>query len=448
MTLYGEQEGEHLKEDRFHKNRRAWNAWVGQALNAEARKAAAVSSFVDVAELAAWGDIGEKIEARFKTEFQRRSGVPAEAIFMPDPTDDINMDNITFATAFVMSKMVAASPCSFGSTNFQGASFQNTTFMQSAYFNGTTFTCGANFDYATFMQGAHFDSVIFKHRASFNKATFSQGGIFLSATFTGAADFKATNFIWGASFGSAEFKMDANFDSAIFRDFVYFSEAKFGVEDPTKWCRPVFKDCQFEKPTSFRAAVFCDDYPDFSGAVLHDKTTFTAKLEHWPVTTKQTSEQAKDCCAIIRHAVAKQGLPEEEHFFFRREMQFAGQIDFGWQRLPYKIFGWFSDYGHSIARPAFWLPVIWAFGFACFWGYFASCCVPHPNLVMDHPMGTAMALSFSNLFPLFGFGRTIPTEVLDGLPTSLAVLSGLQTVISLPLLFFLGLGLRQRFRLR
>ncbi|MDF9302247.1 hypothetical protein P5P81_06745 [Tritonibacter mobilis] len=40
------------------------------------------------------------------------------------------------------------------------------------------------------------------------------------------------------------------------------------------------------------------------------------------------------------------------------------------------------------------------------------------------------------------------SEVLASLPRWAQVLSGAQTVLSLPLLFFLGLALRQRFRLR
>ncbi|MVO16055.1 hypothetical protein GO984_09545 [Rhodobacteraceae bacterium CY05] len=129
-------------------------------------------------------------------------------------------------------------------------------------------------------------------------------------------------------------------------------------------------------------------------------------------------------------------------------MYFASRHEEPLRRLPYQVYRYFSDYGHSIARPVIGLTIIWAFGFACFWGYLASCCVPSPTEIIDHPMGTAMALSFSNLFPLFGFGRTFLSEVLNDLPTSLSVLSGVQTIFSLPLLFFLGLGLRQRFRLR
>ncbi|MGR3623562.1 pentapeptide repeat-containing protein [Pseudophaeobacter sp.] len=267
--------------------------------------------------------------------------------------------------------------------------------------------------------------------------------------------------------------MVALFTQAHFLGRASFLNCQFGRVD-TRAFDPVelgvanFSDCVFERPTNFRNACFITQYPMFYGTLLHDKTTFTAKESHWPdeahlkvksETTGQTLAEkllrenqkflaAKEACATIRHALAKQGLPEEEHFFFRREMHFAGKVGSIWQRLPYLLFGMFSDYGHSIARPTLWLAGLWAFGFVAFWGYLAGCCVPAPSGVIENPMGSAMALSFSNLFPLFGFGRTFLKEELEALPAVLQLLSGVQTVFSLPLLFFLGLGLRQRFRLR
>ena len=174
--------------------------------------------------------------------------------------------------------------------------------------------------------------------------------------------------------------------------------------------------------------------------MLHPTTVFTAEEAHWPKGTTQNAKQARDSCAAIRHALTQQGLPEETHFFFRREMGFAGRIGNLWERLPYHLFRIFSEYGYSIARPTLWLLGCWALGVALFWGYLAS--------VGQGGPGVAMGLSFSNLFPLFGFGRLYLKEVIDLLPPPLVAWSGLQTVFSLPMLFFLGLGLRQRFRLR
>jgi hypothetical protein len=209
----------------------------------------------------------------------------------------------------------------------------------------------------------------------------------------------------------------------------------------------------FEKPSSFVRSVFRDSYPSFSGAVLHDKTSFTAEEEHWPNDTEKLSEggakAARESCAVIRHSFAKQGLPEDEHFFFRREMQFARQIGSFWQRLPYHLFGLFSEYGYSIKRPLWWLFGLWAFGFAAFWGYLASCCVPKPLASMEAPMGAAFGLSLSNLFPVFGFGRRFElNEISEAMPPALQAYAGFQTVAALPLIFLFGLALRQRFRLR
>jgi hypothetical protein len=61
----------------------------------------------------------------------------------------------------------------------------------------------------------------------------------------------------------------------------------------------------------------------------------------------------------------------------------------------------------------------------------------------------AVALSFVNLFPLFGLQRLWFSQAyFDALNPWLKALGGVETVLSLPLLFFLGLGLRTRFRLR
>jgi hypothetical protein len=60
-----------------------------------------------------------------------------------------------------------------------------------------------------------------------------------------------------------------------------------------------------------------------------------------------------------------------------------------------------------------------------------------------------LAPRHTNQFPLFGLhGRWFSLAYLQDLNPWLKALGGLQTVASLPLLFFLGLGLRTRFRMR
>jgi hypothetical protein len=245
-------------------------------------------------------------------------------------------------------------------------------------------------------------------------------------------------------------------NSTVFRGRVTFNEAEFHGNPVT------FFGSDFHQPVDLRKVSFQTTYPDFTSSLLHDRMSFTTRMQssqdatdtgkspygqiYWPETPRQNPEAARQSCATIRHLLTQQGLPEEAHFFFRREMRFASQIGSFWQRLPYRSFGWLSDFGYSIQRPLWWLAGIWFLGMAAFWTVFSF--PGGPPVLSESDLGTAAALSFSNLFPLFGFGRVFLSEVLAGLPRWAQVLSGAQTVLSLPLLFFLGLALRQRFRLR
>ncbi|WP_411352415.1 hypothetical protein PNH50_05025 [Leisingera aquaemixtae] len=239
---------------------------------------------------------------------------------------------------------------------------------------------------------------------------------------------------------------EAAFSGNRFREQVNFGFTRFSQTASEIDHDCLFQNCEFLAPTNFRDAMFEGFYPDFHGVMLHERTLFSAGEQFWPKNVEQPLEQARSTCSSIRHILAKQGLPEDEHFFFRREMHFAGRIGSIWQRLPYLLFGLFSEYGYSIARPFWWLFGIWMLGAIVIAEHFVAE-TAQPLLGSDD--WTAMALSFSNLFPVFGFGRAyFGAEFLQALPQHLKVLSGLQTVASLPLLFFLGLGLRQRFRLR
>lgn len=126
-------------------------------------------------------------------------------------------------------------------------------------------------------------------------------------------------------------------------------------------------------------------------------------------------------------------------------MGFAGQIGGWWERLPYRLFGVFSDYGYSIERPAISLFWVW-FLPALIFAAFRVTGMPLTDLAELLWSG---ALSFANLFPVFGFHRVwFDADKLAALHPWLKALAGAQTVVSLPLLFFLGLGLRTRFRMR
>jgi Pentapeptide repeats (9 copies) len=331
-------------------------------------------------------------------------------------------------------------------TLFGGAtSFQNAKFRNYAHFHDLVFGNAADvsFSSASFGPIAEFDGTTFGGRADFSAAQFRQEASFSSVTFCDKTKFSSATFEEKAQFRDAKFKKGVEFIDTTFSGRVSFLEVKFG--QPGKQQNVSFVDCQFAKPTNFRKAIFHSNYPDFAGAVLHDKTAFTDQPGHWPKVALGDPEQAKASCAVIRHNLGRQGLPEAEHFFFRREMGFAGQIGGWWERLPYRAFGVVSDYGYSIARPVLWLVGLWLVPAFVFLQWFRTCyCVGDWQFLPQ-----ALSLSFSNIFNFFGFQRSYLGEAfIRDLGPWLHLLSAVQTIFGFVLLFFLGLGLRTRFRMR
>ncbi|AXX99676.1 hypothetical protein BAR1_03530 [Profundibacter amoris] len=110
-------------------------------------------------------------------------------------------------------------------------------------------------------------------------------------------------------------------------------------------------------------------------------------------------------------------------------------------RLLYDLFERVSDFGSSVLRPAGWLFVVWLSGMI------AKLEAVQGEWYPDwHSVPSAMGWSFANLFSFFGFHKRYFGE--EELNAVLQVTGGVQTVAGFILLFFLGLGLRNRFRLR
>ena len=176
----------------------------------------------------------------------------------------------------------------------------------------------------------------------------------------GWAVFPHAKFSEAALFRYASFSVPMEFRSTTFSGFTNFANSKFGEKG--ELVEVVFTDCQFLKPTNFRSARFLSVSTDFAGAVLHDKTSLPIEAVNWPEKVRAEDDwldsgrleaerlqdalkKAKASCAVVRQVMGKQGLSEEEHFFFRKEMGFAAQIGGFWERLPYRAFGWVSDFG-------------------------------------------------------------------------------------------------------
>ncbi|MGR3759957.1 hypothetical protein ACUXV3_07450 [Roseobacteraceae bacterium NS-SX3] len=425
MTLYGEQEGDEIDVELHENNRRAWNSWVLMSHTLQKIQEYTVGwkgELLNELNSLTWG---ANEEILFAEAIQKRAAKSKK--FRPRWNDCIHFWSFEFESNLCLDGFILPEDIEFARCKLLSISARSAVFLGDLRLEGTYVTLGVTFCDALFC--AEYQSFDTEYHGPAN---------FLRSIFRSEMYCCYNTFYSEAYFQSVRFCGDAEFIGSV---FLYDGE---GHDD-----EGFFQGCIFESVTSFRDVRFLRQYPKFHESLLHEKTTFSAKRECWPDWASQSLHHARSACATIRHLLAKQGLPEDEHFFFRREMHFAGRIGTIWQRLPYLLFGLFSEYGYSILRPTLWLLGVWALGFAAFWGYLSGCCVPAPDGLIERPMGSAMALSFSNLFPLFGFGRVyFSAEFMMKLPAALKTLAGFQTVASLPLLFFLGLGLRQRFRLR
>lgn len=300
---------------------------------------------------------------------------------------------------------------------------------------------------------------MFEKLGIFAGVTFKKSALFGASRFCSSADFEQVSFLEDANFIKAEFLEKCSFQFARFVGAVKFIGAIFGNANVNQQSVLDLTDATFEQPVSFWDAIFTDHYPILDGSVLPKKVTLTAMILNWPSADllllqsvideediRPTKEVAKESCSMLRHAIGKKGLHEDEHFFFRLEMGFAGQTGKWWDWLPYRAFGWVSDYGYSIWRPVIALVGLWTLGMLIYLIAFAARDIDAGLLRIDP---NAAALSFANMFKFLGFQRTyFDVAELRNMSAGLQVWGGLQTILGFVLLFFLGLGLRTRFRLR
>jgi hypothetical protein len=439
-TIHGEQTEGGWDEALAARNRRIWNGWSCGHLPEAKRAELARLAKLDEAALVAWSE-NERADVEEVFANGRGSGLA-----LPDPGEAVDFKGTNFAAPLSMSRFVFNQAAVFTSATFdRDAWFDSATFSGDAWFGRATFSGNAWFGNVRFGRYAWFDSAKFSRDSRFSGATVSGDAVFNGATFGGDAWFDGATLSGYAWFDSATLSGDAWFDSANFCGEAWFGNATFdrsaNFTGATFENIAAFSDCQFGRTTSFRETRFRGAFPRFSGAILHQNTIFTANDRFWPSMSSVEPVASRDSLAVIRHAVAKQGLPEEEHYFFRREMRFRAKIGTVFERLPYILYQELSDFGNSIIRPTVGLLALWVvFGLAYWIGYY------DPS--KSETMFPAFGPSFANIFGFLGFhGRFMP-KAFENTPAWLIAASGFQSLFGFVLLFFLGLGLRARFRLQ
>ncbi len=387
-----------------------WNAWAEPLLT---ERKALEASGAWAAEKQSWGSLEPKNEQtrdwieRAASDFSRclflvrgaegtkeaagedkdkaKAGdLPVKSIAIDD--DLIDMRGFAFPGGASFDSATFSGGASFDSATFSGdARFDSATFSGDARFDSATFSGAASFDSATFSGGASFDSATFSGGASFDSATFSGGASFDSATFSGDAWFGSATFSGDARFDSATFSVDAWFDSATFSGDARFDRATFSGDAS-------FDGATFKSSTSFGQVKF-GKAATFAGVKVERAFTMTgAAFAKVPAFNQVDFAQPPDLddvrfplprfwrgggSKLIAQYRAIRRMAIQGADYEREQMAFKGEIRSKrwtehriyhaglWFGLAYDFF---SDFGRSLWRPAFF----WALCIPLFAAYFLA----------------------------------------------------------------------------
>jgi hypothetical protein len=300
----------------------------------------------------------------------------------------VDFQSATFSDAAWFKSATFSGTASFESVAFSGdADFESATFSGPANFESAAFSGRANFRSATLFGPANFESATFSSPAHFDSATFSGDATFWSATFSGPALFWSTTFSGDAFFMSATFSGPAFLMSATFSGPADFNAIRgdraFTLEDAHFEHVPDFIQAHFEEAPRLDNVTVKgnrltppdpDDFENPPPWHIQQHRAMQRRSYLYRRVTMADRDIPARWRALKRLAIQAHDQ-DREHDFFAREIcsaRFAGDWPVPWPvwkasvwlgffRFWFGIlYGLFSNYGRSVARPALW----WILGVA------------------------------------------------------------------------------------
>lgn len=407
------------------KNRCAWNRYYAVRLTDDDREK--LKGRVPEDELVPL-DEEEKLEwTRFFTE---RTG--GRCATMPDPRLPIELNNTDFPTPCSFSGFIFFE-CNFNKSNFRtSVDFIESSFIQFLTFANTTFTVGVNFKKSIF-DGVDFEGIKLPRGAAF----------FNDTRYAGHANFSHMELAETAQFHRAAFSKSADFKGTHIGGYFDFRETKVagwaGFQGAEFAAKADFTDAKFQAPTDFDSCRFEKCPPQLEGATLHQRTNW--RRVTWPGLQGLEITQVEDLTdaySCLKLEMDKQKRHHDELMFFSKELE-CRKVELGnLKGLPISLFGWTCDYGQSVVLPTLWLFDLILIGWNIMMTSYA------PEMTWDK----ALLSSIANSLGSFGVRK----EIMEGLPktpsTGMLMFLMMQGIIALILLFLIGLGLRNRFRMK
>ncbi|GEM_PF-630225 len=417
------------------KNRRVWNGLACAGLNDDERITLALKLELDVGDLM---PLSAEEKGEILTLFQTRMDSDKE---LPDVSEFTNMSGTVFLNTLTFEKRYFPEFALFNSCHFADiANFTSSVFGGKAYFRSCHFVGAANFFSSHFTADADFKSNHFERSVDFGSSYFTQKANFVSCHFIGLANFIGSHFNGYAKFEFRCFAGRARFESCYFANYsnfcsietngeTSFEKAKFETNVPKFHAAKLYRDTVF--PTADPASLNYPEIMPTGKEIVGDKTYMSA------------TEQ-KRAYNTLRYFMNQNLEIDQELFFHRREMACKEVTEDAFVGWLIWFYGRLSAYGSSIARPLIGLVMIWFVGALLLQFHFTA----DPTKTIMGDFWSAMGISFSNTFAIFGFGGTLLSEFSSGAPKLIKAVSGIQAVFGFVMLFLLGLGIRSRFRLR
>lgn len=322
--------------------------------------------------------------------------------------------------------------------------FKNARFAFPLFLDGFIFE-NLKFVNCDFGEEFSLDSAKILGSLSFERCNFSKNAYFSSmhvgSRQGGVAEFVECQFKGDTEIGSSHFK-----NEACFTDTSFFGETTF--HSSIFRYRVLCINTQFKSTTSFENVSFMREAPHMFAASIHENTNFDGAL--WPTYGKGIdAHQNVRNYERLKLIMGSQGKFRQEHKFLRLEMKSHEAAEGFASSIPSLFFGFFSNYGWSYTRPIWSILAIGLLGWTLL-----TYLVCDANFTMSIPAGSCtqsmLAVSFSNMFSFLGLGRTFLKDEIDLVSvSSLAeIASVVQFILGPMMIFFFGLALRNRFRMK
>lgn len=396
----------------------------------------------------AWNKWSEELEQFITSNNIRRSDLK------------INLDGATIEShdfSFFVFPVQVSLSCTFSAsrtllfyrTEFKRiVQFNNVQFKKEVDFSSSQFKDMACFKNCDFHKLADFSSCVFDSSSYFNNSKFYDHAIFAGSKFNQDSYFKDAEFNSNANFNDVEFSYSRFFNSA-FKDNAQFRNAKFlELAD--------FANASFGKICNFEGAEFIHDVPEFNFCEFKQPPYLSRMQipELYPTGSDTNTEKYRRLKSL---AITSHDHEQELKFFsyeMKSKMENAAHRQSTRTYTPIRLYELTSSFGRSIGRPIVCLLGLWVVSLILHYVTLS----PTTNCESDSAYSKEVAvMSYvsSHSFPLFLSDKRAKKATDDCLfgkeqPPSLIIqfVGFFQSLLSTVFAFLIGLGIRNRFKIR